>query len=534
MNKEIIEQIQRFYQTKISNSLIFDWGEQHWLQLEPDQTKLQPVVSIATVYPQREQLPHSHFGYHEIVIGLQGECIHWCDNRKITLNKGKIGYISSDSKHHIINFTDESASFLSIIYSHIPESLTSLLPVENVDISELAKRINVNMLIEQFMSMVHMNIFLVDGNGKYMADEKYLPQLCQSCIQERSGDCMLICGVQGERIFKAKTIQCKFGVSVYQTPIIANHNVLGYLSCGYGKLSDIKNYSIPDNMSRSMEEAYKMLPFISRNYLMSVAETLALVSTSFVRLMLNHIKEEEINKYKISLAEERETQMRLTEALNQTQLKFLESQVNPHFLFNTLNTIAQQAVLDGADKIASLTYALSNLLRLSLGKEKSLVTVEEEMDYIKDYLYIQQTRFPDKFTYAFHIEPKINRLLIPLMTLMVLVENTILHGFKNLNRKGVLEIKGYEDGAQAVIEVMDNGCGLPESVAAVIRDLPTMEYNQIALKGIGIKNIFLRLKHYYDGDFTLNFKPLKDGGTVAQIRIPLGEHSLKNGADTYV
>lgn len=68
--------------------------------------------------------------------------------------------------------------------------------------------------------------------------------------------------------------------------------------------------------------------------------------------------------------------------------------MNPHFLFNTLNTIAQQAVLDGADKIASLTYALSNLLRLSLGKEKSLVTVEEEMDYIKDYLYIQQTIIP--------------------------------------------------------------------------------------------------------------------------------------------
>ena len=162
------------------------------------------------------------------------------------------------------------------------------------------------------------------------------------------------------------------------------------------------------------------------------------------------------------------------------------------------------------------------------------MTVEEEMDYIKDYLYIQQTRFPDKFTYAFHIESKINQLIIPLMTLMVLVENTILHGFKNLNRKGVLEIRGYEEGGQAVIEVIDNGCGLPESVAAVIRDLPTMEYNQIALKGIGIKNIFLRLKHYYDGDFTLNFKTLKDGGTVAQIRIPLGEHSLKNGADAYV
>lgn len=528
MNNSIKDSIKKFYDVNILNDVLFDWGEQHWLQLEPNLTKAQPVVSIATIYPKLEQPPHNHFGYHEIIIGLDGTCVHWCNNRKITLSKGKIGYISSDSQHHIINFSDKPASFISIIYSHIPETLTNLSPVEDFDFSKLAKRINMNLLIEQFMNIVHMNIFFIDTTQQFMAEKRFLLKFCQLCIAHGCGNCMLIQGEKNISHNKSCVFQCKYGIVVYQTPIIASHKVLGYLSCGYGKLSDIK--AIPPIIIRDdMRKAYEEVPFISRNHLTSVSETLSLISTSFVRLVLNHMKEEELNKYKISLAEERENQMRLTEVLNQTHLKFLESQVNPHFLFNTLNTIAQQAVLDGADKIASLTYSLSSLLRLSLGKEKSLLPVSEEIKYIKDYLYIQQTRFPHKFTFECHVDPVVEERYIPLMTLMVLVENSILHGFKNISYKGHLKIRGYIESHYAMIEVSDNGCGIPAEILKIIEDLPKTQYNQIELKGIGIKNIFLRLKHYYEDDFIFVVSKNPGGGTLTKIGIPLEEKNIKEG-----
>lgn len=526
MDNSIKNKIKNFYGTNILNDVLFDWGEQHWLQLEPNISKAQPVVSIATIYPKLEQPPHDHFGYHEIIIGLEGTCVHWCNNRKIILTKGKIGYISSESQHHIINFSDKPASFISIIYSHIPETLTNLSPVEDFDFAKLAKRINMNLLIEQFMNIVHMNIFFIDITKQFMAEKRFLLKFCQLCIKYQCGNCMLIKKSEITNKKNSSIFQCNYGIAVYQTPIIASHKVLGYLSCGYGKLSDIK--AIPPIIVREdMRKAYEDVPFISRNHLTSVSETLSLISTSFVRLVLNHMKEEEINKYKISLAEERENQMRLTEMLNQTHLKFLESQVNPHFLFNTLNTIAQQAVIDGADKIASLTYSLSSLLRLSLGKEKSLLTVAEEIKYIKDYLYIQKTRFPRKFSFEIHMDEEVEQVYIPLMTLMVLVENSVLHGFKDISYKGKLIIRGYSNGQYAILEVQDNGCGMSPKLLEIIESLPRTQYNQIELKGIGIKNIFLRLKHYYEDNFIFEVTNNVDQGILTKIGIPLRHEERK-------
>jgi sensor histidine kinase YesM len=520
MIDDIIKNVTKFTPSKSINDVYLDWGEQHWIQLEPDVSKVQPIVSTVTIYPMQEQLPHKHFGYHEIIIGLKGKMVHWCDNRKINLDEGTIGYISNESAHHFINFSSEPVSFISIIYSAIPKSLMELSTVEHIDFSQLAKRVNVNLLVEKFILMVHMKIFLVDAAGKFMVDEKFLPNICKHCIQDSCGDCMLADITQVGKPSEGKIFQCRFGVSVYQTPIVVNNMVLGYLSCGYGKLSEDAQSVFFKTISPEMKQAYYALPFISLNQLTSVAETLSLISTSFVRLMINHIKEEELSEYKINLAEERETQMQLCNTLNQTQLKFLESQVNPHFLFNTLNTIAQQAEMDGAEKIASLTYALSNLLRLSLGKAQSLVAVKEELDYIKDYLFIQQSRFPDKFKVSFTIDKKIFDVKIPFMTIMVLVENSILHGFKNITYQGLLKIAGYVQDNHVVIEVKDNGSGISNTIISVIQELPHTDYNQIELKGIGIKNIFLRLKHYYGGDFSLSINKSAEGGTLARIQIP--------------
>ena len=522
MSKKILKQIKELYPNKIIKSIEFDWGEQHWLEMESDPAKVQPIVSIVAIYPMQEQLNHPHFGYHEIIIGLKGQSTHWCDDRKMVLNENAIGYINSEGHHHLINFSNEPAYFISIIYSAIPKSLTELSPIEDVEFSKLSERININLLVRNFIRLLHIKIFFVDANGQFMVNKTLLPTICQLCIQDSCGNCMLVNPALSQSETKEpKTFQCPFGVSVYQTPIVVNNRILGYLSCGYGNFSTSANHKAPSKMSAKMKLAYNDLPFISRNQFISVAETLSLVSTSFVRLMISHIKEEELGTYKVSLAEERETQTRLHDTLNQTKLKLLESQVNPHFLFNTLNTISQQAEIDGNEKIASLTYSLSNLLRLSLGKEKSLLTIKEEIDYIKDYLFIQQSRFPNKFNSEIHIDKGIQNIKIPLMSIMVLVENAILHGFQDITTQGILKITGQSRDAKVIIEVQDNGCGVSDEFLEIIRELPNTDYNQINLNGIGIKNIFLRLKHYYGDDFTLTFERPVEGGTLARIVMPL-------------
>ena len=525
MTIDIINKIRDVFQLDIIGDQYYNWGEQHWLQLDPDNPEIQPIVSVATVYPGEEQLPHVHSGYIEIIIGLEGLTTHWCNNREIKLSKGNLGYISEGGEHRHINNSDKPASFISIVYSTIPKTLKELSTGADIELMEMAKVINLDAIAEKFAKTVNMTVTLIDVAGNFLTEKKNLPDLCLLCIREKGGNCVLHCASPQWPYSEKKIFRCKFGVSAIQSPVVVNDRILGYLGCGYGRMSIVipqtELMALDKRTASKAQAAYLNLNFMTRNQLISVAETLSLVSASLVQLMDNSLKEKELSCYRVSLSEEREMQARLHNSLSQARLKFLESQVNPHFLFNTLNTIAQQAEMDGAATLASLTYSLSNLLRLSLGKAESLVTLEEEWSYIKDYLFIQQTRFPDKFDVDIALDPATLQLKIPFMTIMVLIENSILHGFRNVRQQGRLQVCSYKQGQAGIIEVRDNGCGIPEDIAAAVRELPHSEYDPPSLKGIGIKNIFLRLKHYYGDSFALTHTRLEAGGTLARITLPL-------------
>ena len=524
MGIDITNKIQENFRINIVSDQQFDWGEQHWLRLTPDHSGNQPTVSVATVYPGCEQLWHVHSGYIEIIIGLEGETTHWSDDREIWLSEGKINYITEGSKHRIVNTSSQPTAFLSIVYSTFPKPLKEASIGRDVELSEVAKLINLDSIIEKFAQSVQMTVTMIDVGGNFLTAKSNLPEICQCCVKENYGDCILHAAALRRPPLQQQIFHCKLGVSTIQSPFVVNNKVLGYLGCGYGRMSTNITQTEPlphDFAANSAQEAYFKLNFIHRNHLNSVAETLSLVSASLVQLMINSMKEKELSEYRINLLHEREKQALLHHSLSQARLKFLESQVNPHFLFNTLNTIAQQAEMDGAGTLASLTYALSNLLRLSLGKADSLVTIEEELSYIRDYLFIQQTRFPNKFAVHIDIVPSVLEIKIPFMTIMVLIENSILHGFKNVRQDGKLLIRGYQQGNWGIIEVRDNGCGIADGIAAAVRELPHDEYDQPNLKGIGIKNIFLRLKHHYGERFDFTITRAAAGGTLARIVLPL-------------
>ncbi|WP_425059538.1 hypothetical protein SCACP_01300 [Sporomusa carbonis] len=528
MDKNIIKAIEETFNLNVIGDQYFNWGEQHWLQLAPTSPNTQPTVSVAIVYPGKEHASHVHSGYEEIIIGLEGEIVHWCDEREIRLHKGTLGYISDGSRHRIVNSTPSTASFLSIVYPTIPKALGEIYTVEDIELKEVAKIINLDIIAEQFAETVRMAVTLVDVSGDLLTMPRKLPEFCMICMHEKCGDCILSSPENIKIQPEQKLYHCKFGVASIQCPIIVNRRVLGYLGCGYGLMYTGLNQEAPEMFNVfsgqnhiMAQNAYINLPLINRNHMNSVADTLRLVSASLVQLMINSIKEKRLSSYQVSLSEERQKQAQLSNSLNQARLKFLESQVNPHFLFNTLNIIAQQAEMDGASTLASLTYALSNLLRLSLGKTDSLVTIREELNCIEDYLFIQKNRFPDKFDVDIQVEQDILDVKAPFMIIMVLVENAILHGFTDILWRGKLIVRGYKHQQTAVLEVIDNGCGIAPEVVDAIRDFPKSEYDPAALKGIGLKNIYMRLRHYYGDAFEFVIERLPEKGTKARICLPL-------------
>lgn len=163
------------------------------------------------------------------------------------------------------------------------------------------------------------------------------------------------------------------------------------------------------------------------------------------------------------------------------ELQTLSSQINPHFLYNTLDTIIWMAEFNESQKVINLTKSLANFFRLSLNNGLEIITLEKEIDHIRQYLYIQKQRYTSKLNYTIKEEEKIKDFLLPKLVLQPIVENAIYHGIKELEHPGKIEIKTYSDKNYVFITVEDNGKGMKRK----------LNYNGKKLGGVGIKNVDL-------------------------------------------
>ncbi|ETI68730.1 sensor histidine kinase [Neobacillus vireti] len=218
------------------------------------------------------------------------------------------------------------------------------------------------------------------------------------------------------------------------------------------------------------------------------------------------------------------TQLELAEAERQTKLlkdaeiKALQAQIHPHFLFNSLNTISALCRTD-ADKARKLLLELSSFFRGNLqGARQMLIPLEKELANVKAYLSLEQTRFPNKYTIDFQIEPELEKVLIPPFILQPLVENAIHYGFPQSKSQGQITVTIFSKKNLLQIIVADNGKGIPEGQIEVLG-------NQVvdSKKGNGtaIFNISERLKGIYNGQASLMLKSKVNRGAAITISIPL-------------
>jgi sensor histidine kinase YesM len=224
------------------------------------------------------------------------------------------------------------------------------------------------------------------------------------------------------------------------------------------------------------------------------------------------------NVVQTQLLNETREKMKLQQLVKDTNLKSLQSQINPHFLFNTLNTIARMALIENAPKTEELMYALSDILRYSLRNSDNLVTIETEINNIKKYLFIQYTRYNDRLKYEINISPKIMDFKIPVMTLQPIVENAIIHGLENKKEGGEIIISGnLVLNKFIILEIYDNGIGIDEKKLKLINE-GTKSYDSST--GLGICNVSDRIKHYFGNNYGLEVKSKLNEGTTVTIKIP--------------
>jgi two-component system, sensor histidine kinase YesM len=217
------------------------------------------------------------------------------------------------------------------------------------------------------------------------------------------------------------------------------------------------------------------------------------------------------------------------------QLKVLQSQINPHFLYNALQSIGTIALKNKVPQIYTLVTHLSKIMRYGMNMDEDMVPLLKEVNYIKAYLLLQKERFGDQLEYSIHVDENVLNVHVPKMILQPIIENYFKHGFESRDRVGKIEINCNREGEFLAIYILDNGSGVSE---VRLKEIDTFlnednSSRNSADTNIGLKNVHSRLRLNYEHLATLELSNQENGGFLVFIRLPITVEEERNESNHY-
>jgi len=221
--------------------------------------------------------------------------------------------------------------------------------------------------------------------------------------------------------------------------------------------------------------------------------------------------------------------------IKESELKFLQSQVNPHFMFNVLNTIALKAKIDNNDEVSRMISSFAGLIQASIYRtDQEKVQIKQELVYLEFYLYLQSYRFGDKLNYKINYDhPELLNLYIPKLAIQFLVENAVMHGIEPKFGNGFVEVHIYARNERLIIDVKDDGIGFSDFDGNV-----RLPINETAEKKghnqVGLNNTHKMIQYFYGTQYGISIDTRKNVGTTITIQIPFDYGDQHMGGETHV
>lgn len=231
------------------------------------------------------------------------------------------------------------------------------------------------------------------------------------------------------------------------------------------------------------------------------------------------------------LLEEEAKGLRVQNMLKISELKVLQSQINPHFLFNTLNMIASNAYLEGAEQTVGMIGLLGSYLRYNLDNANKTVSIQDEIENARDYLEIQKKRLGDRLDYHIQMDEQCAHAQLPCLILQPLVENSVSHGLRDRLEGGCIWVGALKNGARVQISVKDNGTGIsPEELERLNHLQAESVWSVEERNRIGVHNVIARLQLLFDGDIRVQVSSVPNETTEFFLDVPMiveeAEHDL--------
>ncbi|GFN30180.1 sensor histidine kinase [Paenibacillus xylaniclasticus] len=234
----------------------------------------------------------------------------------------------------------------------------------------------------------------------------------------------------------------------------------------------------------------------------------------------------DINRLISEMQKKAQLELELQESrllLKESQLRSLQSQINPHFLFNTLDTLSKKAYLDGSEETSDLIASVAGLLRYNLKRLDRSVTLADELNVVLKYIEIQQARFTDRLTFRQQIDHGLLDVHVPCLTLQPIIENAVIHAIEPMEDGGTITLRVFQVGNHVRVEVEDSGEGMaPELAQRIVEEQPSEELTGKGHStGIGFSNVVRRLRLFTGQDDVIEIGSAVPHGTKVSLKIPL-------------
>ena len=384
-------------------------------------------------------------------------------------------------------------------------------------------------IIETFTKATDITIDINDALGFPVVQHDYFYGFCHSIRSTEAGlkrciDSNAQLGFKTIEQGNSCTGKCHAGVMLMSVPIMVEAQFYGSITCGQMHLEKPETHGIEAMLQTTADlgldpehltQTFREIQVISMDKCQAAGGLIQIVVSYIVELIYRAKMQEELSREKLKAAEDARIIVELEHTLHKAELKTLQAQIKPHFLFNTLNTIISLVTLSENKKGLNTLFALSNLLRLNLDPPEGLVSLKEELHYVESYLLIQKNRFGNRLELSIEIPEDLQAVQIPFLSLQPLVENACIHGLEPKEGIGHLRIMGEKVGSKVEISVIDDGVGMPQHYAAI-----DLNRDHSIIVGIGLRNVHKRLQLQFGREFGVKLAP-EQGLTKVSLIIPL-------------
>lgn len=378
---------------------------------------------------------------------------------------------------------------------------------------------------DKLAKLVDMSVITVDTDGIPVGNESNFSPFCKFIRSSPKGEqhcisCDAQAGYLAIKERKPRIYDCHLGLKDCVAPIIINDRYLGsvlggqVLIKGLRTREEINAEKIAEDFNLPLDELKKAIneiPLVSQEYLEDCFDFYNFLANYIAQMGMHRLTQEQ-------LLLQIQEKLELEQKAKKMELKTISAQINPHFLFNTLNSVARMALIEDAPQTEELIYNLSDLLRYNLKNMEEFPKISDEVNNVKRYLFIQSLRYSDRISYEIEMDEKVMDHRIPSMVLQPIVENAIIHGLETKKDGGKIKITGrIVSDEEIVIQVNDNGVGIEPEVLTLLNHMNDIAHGKI---GIGLLNTHDRIKYYYGSNYGLKVKSIPNLETTVSISIP--------------